>query len=242
MSQSITLTPGTLSLETLRTIYEQPVRLTLSPDCHQAINNSVQVVTDIIASDKTVYGINTGFGLLANTRIPPDQLETLQNSIVLSHAAGTGELLSDPLVRLIMVLKLNSLARGFSGIRLEVLEMLVTLVNHGIYPCIPSQGSVGASGDLAPLAHMAMTLLGEGGVRHKGKQLSARDALAIANLSPIRLAPKEGLALLNGTQVSTALAFQGLFETEDLFSAALLSGSLSIEAALGSRKLVKAIA
>ena len=236
MSQSITLTPGTLSFKILRTIYEQPVRLTLSPDCHQAINNSVQVVTDIIASDKTVYGINTGFGLLANTRIPSDQLETLQNSIVLSHAAGTGELLSDPLVRLIMVLKLNSLARGFSGIRLEVLEMLVELVNHGIYPCIPSQGSVGASGDLAPLAHMAMTLLGEGDVRHKGKQISAKDALAIVNLSPVKLAPKEGLALLNGTQVSTALALQGLFETEDLFSAALLAGSLSVEAALGSRK------
>ncbi|MET4695066.1 histidine ammonia-lyase [Endozoicomonas lisbonensis] len=236
MSQLITLTPGTLSFETLRTVYEQPIRLTLSPDCHQAINNSVQVVADIIASDKTVYGINTGFGLLANTRIPSDQLETLQNSIVLSHAAGTGERLSDPLVRLIMVLKLNSLSRGFSGIRLKVLEMLVELVNHGIYPCIPSQGSVGASGDLAPLAHMAMTLLGEGDVRHKGQQISARDGLAIANLSPVKLAPKEGLALLNGTQVSTALALQGLFEAEDLFNAALLAGSLSVEAALGSRK------
>ena len=236
MSQSITLTPGTLSFETLRAVYEQPIRLTLSPDCHQAINNGVQVVADIIASDKTVYGINTGFGLLANTRIPTDQLETLQNSIVLSHAAGTGERLSDPLVRLIMVLKLNSLSRGFSGIRLKVLEMLVELVNHGIYPCIPSQGSVGASGDLAPLAHMAMTLLGEGDVRHKGQQISARDGLAIASLSPIKLAPKEGLALLNGTQVSTALALQGLFEAEDLFNAALLAGSLSVEAALGSRK------
>ncbi|AMO55783.1 histidine ammonia-lyase [Endozoicomonas montiporae] len=236
MPQSITLTPGTLSIETLRTVYEQPVTIKLPPDCHQAINNSVQVVADVIASNETVYGINTGFGLLANTRIPHDQLEILQNRLVLSHAAGTGELLDEKLVRLIMVLKLNSLARGYSGIRLEVLEIMAALINHGIHPCIPSQGSVGASGDLAPLAHMSMALLGEGNVHHLGVTKPARDALTSVSLSPVKLAPKEGLALLNGTQVSTALALQALFEAEDLFKAALLTGSLSLEATLGSRK------
>lgn len=232
----ITLSPGTLSLKSLRTIYQQSVQLALSTDSHQAINDSVQVVADILAKDDTVYGINTGFGLLANTRIPADQLETLQHSIVLSHAAGTGEYLEDNLVRLTMVLKLNSLARGYSGIRLEVLNTLLALINHDIYPCIPAQGSVGASGDLAPLAHLAMTLLGEGEARYQGKQITATEALAIARCRPIKLAPKEGLALLNGTQVSTALALKGLFEAEDLFVAATLTGSLSVEAALGSRK------
>ena len=236
MTYPLVLSPGTMTLNDLRSCFQNPVQISLVPECHSQINNSVQLVTDIIANDETVYGINTGFGLLASTRIPSDQLEALQNSIVLSHAAGTGELLSDNIVRLIMVLKLNSLARGYSGIRLEVLETLCQLINHEIYPCIPAQGSVGASGDLAPLAHMAMVLIGEGDATHQGKRIPASEALKKAGCTPIKLAPKEGLALLNGTQVSTALALQGLFEAETLFRAALLTGSMAVEAALASHK------
>jgi histidine ammonia-lyase len=139
-------------------------------------------------------------------------------------------------VRLLMVLKINSLARGYSGIRYEVIEALMQLVNAEVYPCIPIKGSVGASGDLAPLAHMSTVLLGEGEVLHKGRRLSGREGLALANLEPINLGPKEGLALLNGTQASTALALEGLFAAEDLFAAAVVSGSLCVEAALGSRR------
>ena len=194
------------------------------------------MVEQVIAEDRTVYGINTGFGLLANTRIAPEDLETLQKSIVLSHAAGIGEFMPDETVRLMMVLKINSLARGFSGIRLKVIQALIDLVNSQVYPCVPQKGSVGASGDLAPLAHMSTVLLGEGQARHNGKIISGLEAMKIAGLEPITLAPKEGLALLNGTQASTAFALEGLFAAEDLFASATTCGAMSVEAALGSRR------
>ncbi|MEE4240419.1 MAG: histidine ammonia-lyase, partial [Desulfopila sp.] len=165
-----------------------------------------------------------------------EELENLQHSIVLSHAAGIGELMDESTVRLIMALKINSLARGYSGIRLEVIEALMALLNAGVYPCIPKKGSVGASGDLAPLAHMSTVLLGEGEAIYDNIRISGREGLEIAGLQPIVLGPKEGLALLNGTQASTALALQGLFLAEDLFAGAMISGSLSVEAALGSRR------
>jgi histidine ammonia-lyase len=190
----------------------------------------------VIADNKTVYGINTGFGLLANTRIAPDDLEVLQKSIVLSHAAGIGEFMDDETVRLMMVLKINSLSRGYSGIRLSVIQALIELVNAQVYPCVPKKGSVGASGDLAPLAHMSTILLGEGEARHNGRLITGMEALQIAGLDPITLAPKEGLALLNGTQASTALALEGLFQAEDLFASATVCGAMSVDAALGSRK------
>ena len=199
------------------------------------VDRSVETVKDLIDAGRVIYGINTGFGLLANTVIPGDELEHLQESIVLSHAAGVGEMMSEATVRLLMVLKINSLARGYSGIRHEVIEALVKLVNAEVFPCIPSKGSVGASGDLAPLAHMSTVLLGEGEVFHNGKRMSGKEGLAAAGLEPITLGPKEGLALLNGTQASTAFALQGLFGAEDLFASALVSGSLCVEAALGSR-------
>ncbi len=169
---------------------------------------STDTVADILAQDRVVYGINTGFGLLANTRIELDDLETLQRSIVLSHAAGIGEFMDDATVRLMIVLKIASLARGYSGIRFEVVKALAALVNREVYPCIPKKGSVGASGDLAPLAHMSTVLLGEGQARYKGEVISGEAALKIAGLSPITLGPKEGLALLNGTQASTAFALE----------------------------------
>ena len=231
----LTLNPGTLSLAQLRTAYQSPLQLRLDESAHAAIEASVACVNAIIAEDRTAYGINTGFGLLASTRIASEDLEKLQRSLVLSHAAGIGEPLDDAMVRLIMLLKINSLARGFSGIRLKVIEALIAMINAEVYPHIPLKGSVGASGDLAPLAHMSLVLLGEGRARHKGQWLAAPEALAIAGLEPMTLAAKEGLALLNGTQVSTAYALRGLFEAEDLFAAATVCGGLTVEAALGSR-------
>lgn len=154
----------------------------------------------------------------------------------MSHAAGVGDPLDDELVRLIMVLKINSLARGFSGIRLEVINALIALVNAQVYPFIPAKGSVGASGDLAPLAHMSLILLGEGKARFEGKWISAKKALEKAGLKPLTLEAKEGLALLNGTQTSTAFALKGLFEAEKLLLSGIICGALSVEATLGSRK------
>lgn len=232
---TLTITPGRLTLAQLRRAYQEPCRLSLDAAADAGIQKSVDCVNRIVEENRTVYGINTGFGLLASTRIERKDLEKLQRSIVLSHAAGVGEALDDAVVRLIMLLKINSLARGFSGVRRVVLEHLTALVNAEVYPHIPLKGSVGASGDLAPLAHMSLLLLGEGKARHNGRWLSAAEALAKAGIPAIELAAKEGLALLNGTQVSTAFALRGLFEAEDLFAAACVTGSLTVEAALGSR-------
>jgi histidine ammonia-lyase len=223
-----------LALATLRAIARQRSPITLAPAARAAVLASAQTVERIVASGKPAYGINTGFGRLSQTRIPVEDLERLQTNIVLSHAAGTGPLLDDDAVRLVLALKIASLARGASGVRPELVDLLIALYVHAIYPCIPAKGSVGASGDLAPLAHLALALLGIGDVRVGGKMTSAHEALASAGLAPIRLAPKEGLALLNGTQVSTALALLGLFAAEDAFAAAVVAGSMSVDAAAGS--------
>ena len=233
---TMTLTPGQLSFTQLREIWQQPVKLNLDAGAIDAINASVACVNNIVAEGRTAYGINTGFGLLAQTRIATEDLQNLQRSLVLSHAAGVGEALDDAMVRLIMVLKINSLARGFSGIRLSVIEALIALVNAEVYPLIPANGSVGASGDLAPLAHMSLTLLGEGKARWQGEWLPATDALKKAGLEPITLEAKEGLALLNGTQASTAFALRGLIEAQELFASATVCGALTTEAVLGSRR------
>jgi histidine ammonia-lyase len=233
---ALTITPGALTFAHLRSAWRHPVTLTLDENAHQAINDSVACVEAIVAEDRTAYGINTGFGLLAQTRIATHDLENLQRSLVLSHAAGVGEPLDDEIVRLMMVLKINSLARGFSGIRLSVIQALIALVNAQVYPWIPAKGSVGASGDLAPLAHMSLLLLGEGKARWQGQWLPAKEALQKAGLTPITLAAKEGLALLNGTQASTAFALRGLFEAEDLLASAVVCGALTTEAVLGSRR------
>jgi len=228
------LKPGQLQLSDFRLLLDETTTLELDANCAEAIYASEKFIKNIIDENKTVYGINTGFGALANTRIPTTRLEELQRSIVLSHAAGTGELLEDHIVRLILALKINSLARGFSGIQMHTITALIRLYNEKIYPCIPSQGSVGASGDLAPLAHLSAILIGVGYARHKEEIISAEEALNILNLQPLKLAPKEGLALLNGTQVSTALAISALLNTENIFTAAITSGALSVDAAQGS--------
>lgn len=227
---------GDLTLCQLRQVAHHPTHVTLDSGCYDAINRSCHAVARVMEQGRTVYGINTGFGLLANTSIVEKDLELLQHSIVVSHAAGVGDLMDDATVRLMMVLKINSLARGFSGIRLSVIDSLIALVNHQVYPCVPKKGSVGASGDLAPLAHMSAILIGEGQARYQGNIISAHDALSLVGLSPIALAPKEGLALLNGTQASTAFSLQGLFACEDLWVAGTAIGALSVDAAMGSRR------
>ncbi len=229
-----TLHPGQLTLAQLRAIYKAPQHVKLDPACHAAIQASAETVAKIVREGRTVYGINTGFGLLASTRIPADKLALLQESLVLSHAVGVGNLIRDDVVRLLMLLKLSSLTRGHSGVQLATVELLLAMLNAGIYPCIPEKGSVGASGDLAPLAHMSAAMIGVGNVRYHGDIISAERALAIAGLEPVELGPKEGLALLNGTQCSTAMALAGLFDAEDVFASGVVCGALSVDAALGS--------
>lgn len=233
--RTFTLIPGAMSLEDLRYVVKEPVYLKLDDQCKPAIHASAQTIEKVLQQDRPVYGINTGFGLLAKKRIAPEDLKDLQRKLVLSHACGIGELLSDADVRLMLVLKINSLARGYSGIRLCVIEALIKLVNAEVYPCIPGKGSVGASGDLAPLAHMAAVLLGVGDVRIQGKIVPATDGLERAGLKAVDLHPKEGLALLNGTQTSTALALTGLFAAESLLNSAMITGALSVDAAMGSQ-------
>jgi histidine ammonia-lyase len=228
------LKPGQLKLSDFRLLLDETTTIELDTSCFSAIQASENVITTIIDENKIVYGVNTGFGALASTRINSADLEELQRSIVLSHAAGTGELFSDQIVRLILALKINSLARGFSGVKMQTIDALIRLFNAKIYPCIPSQGSVGASGDLAPLAHLSAILIGFSEARHLGKIISAKESLAKINLQPLKLAPKEGLALLNGTQVSTALAILALLKSEDVFAAAITAGALSVDAARGS--------
>jgi histidine ammonia-lyase len=225
---------GDLDLATLRRVYTGPVRIVLTREAVATVRRGAAIVESYVTEERTAYGINTGFGLLAQTRIPREQLRQLQRNIVLSHAAGTGALLPDDVVRLIIVLKVASLAQGYSGIRLETLKALCALLEHGIYPCIPGQGSVGASGDLAPLAHLSAALIGVGDVRMGGRVLPATKALASVGLEPIELGPKEGLALLNGTQVSTALALAGLLQIENVYAAAVVAGALSVDALKGS--------
>jgi len=228
------ISPGKLTYKQLRLILDENTSLELDGLAASKIAAAEAVVREVITNDKIVYGINTGFGSLSNTRISNTDLNVLQKSLVLSHATGTGEPLNDEAVRLILALKINSLARGFSGVRPQTIDALIRLYNAKVYPCIPCKGSVGASGDLAPLAHMSTVLIGVGEVSHKGKILSAAEGLALAGLKPLALGPKEGLSLLNGTQVSTALALQGLFAAENVFMAALATGALTVDVTLGS--------
>ncbi|MGO4706798.1 histidine ammonia-lyase [Microvirga sp. 2MCAF38] len=230
---STMIKPGQVPLDDWRAIY-RGARVALDPGVRPGIARSAEVVEAIIAKGEPVYGINTGFGKLASIQIGIEDLETLQRNIVLSHAAGIGEPMPIPVARLMMVLKLASLARGASGVRLATIDMLLALLERNVIPVVPAQGSVGASGDLAPLAHMTTVMIGVGEAFVDGVRMSAAKALEKAGLKPLTLGPKEGLALLNGTQFSTAYALAGLFEVETLFQTALVTGALSTDAARGS--------
>jgi histidine ammonia-lyase len=228
------LRAGALSLAALRRIYERPAAFRLAARDRERIVGANALVERIVSLGDAAYGINTGFGLLAQTRIPGEQLELLQRNLLLSHAAGVGHALPDAVVRLVLALKINALARGHSGVTLGLIDSLAALLEHEVYPVIPAQGSVGASGDLAPLAHMGAVLLGMGQVRVRGEVLPAAAGLQLAGLAPAKLHPKEGLALINGTQVSTALALAGLFGAEDVFASAIVAGAMSVDALKGS--------
>jgi len=215
-------------------VYREPTPVAIGADALRAVLDSHAATVTLAAGDAPAYGINTGFGLLAQTRIPTSQRAQLQRNILLSHSAGTGPLLDDGIVRLVMVLKLASLLRGFSGVSAELVQFLADLINAGLHPCVPAQGSVGASGDLAPLAHLSLPILGLGSLRRHGEIRPAAEVLAQEGMKPLELGPKEGLALINGTQVSTALALAGLFELEEVFAAAVVTGAMSLDALQGS--------
>jgi histidine ammonia-lyase len=234
---ALTLGATALTLRDLRRIYRGDVEVALDESAVMPrMSASQAVVSRIGDGDDAVYGINTGFGKLAQTQIPRDRLAELQRNLVVSHSAGVGPALAPGVVRLVLVTKAISLARGYSGVRPEIVRTLLALANAGVLPRIPAKGSVGASGDLAPLAHLSLVLIGEGEVSMGEELLPAAKGLRHAGVSPLVLGPKEGLALLNGTQVSTALALGALFETENVFAAALVASALSLEAIKGSIK------
>ncbi|MFN7096421.1 MAG: aromatic amino acid lyase, partial [Gammaproteobacteria bacterium] len=232
--QTFELKPGKLTINNIKSLLNSHQSISVIDSAWYEVNDAEKVVHDIIRKNKTVYGINTGCGLLAHTKIKANNLADLQRRILLSHAAGTGELLADDIVKLILLFKVNSLARGHSGVRPIIIETLLQFYNQGIYPCVPAKGSVGASGDLAPLAHLCLPLIGEGQVRYQGNIISGREALELIHQQPINLAPKEGLALINGTQVSTAIAIYYLLQAERLLNAAIKIGALTVDAASGS--------
>jgi len=231
----VKLNPEKVALDDLRQLWlgEQS---SLDDAAMQRVNESAAAVERIVAGGETVYGVNTGFGLLANTRIPNDRLAELQTNLILSHSAGLGDPLPRHVTRLMIVLKLLGLGRGHSGVRPLVIEALQRLLDADAMPLIPAQGSVGASGDLAPLAHLISALMGYGRIDVAGEIISAAAALQRLGLQALQLGPKEGLALINGTQASCALALDALFHGERVFAAAIAAGALSVDALKGSAK------
>ena len=235
------LNPGELTLHDISMLLNTNTPIQLAASADDKIDAAYRVVQIIAGQEKSVYGINTGFGLLAHTKIAQEDLKDLQRRIVLSHAAGVGAPLDDDTVKLILLLKINSLSRGYSGVSRSLIDQLIAVYNAEIYPVIPEQGSVGASGDLAPLAHLAMVLIGEGEACLQGERLSATVALSRSRIKPIALGEKEGLALLNGTQVSTAIAIIGLLKTQRNFAIGTIAGALSLDAAAASLKPFSAL-
>jgi histidine ammonia-lyase len=231
---ALVLTPGHVSLATLADVYWRQMPVVVDPAARPAIAAAAARIAEVARGDAPVYGVNTGFGKLSSIRIDAADTATLQRNLIRSHCCGVGAPLAAPIVRLIMTLKLISLGRGASGVRPELLTLLEAMLARGVVPVIPEKGSVGASGDLAPLAHMAAVMMGEGEAWHDGERLPGRDALGRAGLAPVAFTAKEGLALINGTQVSTALALAGLFRAERALQASLIAGAMSVDAAMGS--------
>lgn len=234
MAEPMTLTPGEVTLAELEHLYRQGAAAALVPEARPAIEASAKIIEAAARGEAPVYGVNTGFGKLASVRIVAEDAAALQRNLIRSHCCGVGAPVADAITRLTMILKLISLGRGASGVRWEVVTLLQAMLARGVSPVIPSQGSVGASGDLAPLAHMTAAMIGEGEARYEGKTMPAAEALAKAGLAPITLGPKEGLAMINGTQFSTALALVGLFETWRLAVTGLITSALSTDAIMGS--------
>lgn len=231
---TLVLTPGAVTIQDLERIWRDGVAVRVDPVCYPGIEAAAARIDQIARGNEAIYGVNTGFGKLASVSIPPQDVETLQRNLILSHCCGVGAPLDEAIVRLIMSLKLLSLGRGASGVRMEVVKLIEEMLARGVVPVIPEKGSVGASGDLAPLAHMAAAMMGEGEAFFDGARLSGGEALRRAGLTAVVLKAKEGLALINGTQVSTALALTGLFRAHRAARSALITGALSTDAAMGS--------
>lgn len=231
---TIILKPGEVTLSELEAVYFNGEISKLHSDTHLSIKKGAERIAEISAGSEPVYGINTGFGKLASIKIDASDVAILQRNLILSHCCGVGEPLDENIVRLIMTLKLLSLGRGASGVRLELIHLLENMLAKGVIPVIPEKGSVGASGDLAPLAHMAAVMMGEGEAFFQNTRMSGAAALEKAGLSPIVLEAKEGLALINGTQTSTALALAGLFRSHRALCGGLLAGALTTDAIMGS--------
>jgi len=230
----MTLTPGSVTLGDLADLYWHDPVVHLDPAMRPGIDAAQACIDAAAQGDEAVYGVNTGFGKLASTRIAPEDTTRLQRNLILSHCCGVGPALPQRIVRLIMALKLISLGRGASGVRWDIIELIESMLVRGVLPMIPAQGSVGASGDLAPLAHFAAVMIGDGEATYEGRRMSGKDALAAAGLAPVVLGPKEGIGMINGTQVSTALALGGLFETWRCAMGSLITGALSTDAIMGS--------
>ena len=234
MSPAIRIQAGHVTLSELRRIARTETAIELDHEAWTNVDACHYALDHAIAEGRTIYGVNTGFGKLASTRIAPSDLSTLQRNLIRSHCTGTGPELGAEVVRLVLALKVIGLARGHSAVRSDIVRLLMSLLQHRIYPCVPAKGSVGASGDLTPLAHLSSVLIGEGEAIYHGRRMPATEALAQAGLKPIELGPKEGLALINGTQVSTALALSGLFAAEDALAAAITAGAMSVDGSKGS--------
>jgi histidine ammonia-lyase len=231
---TVALVPGSVSIDTLAHLYWNDLPSWLHASAKPGIENAARIVAEASAAGAAVYGVNTGFGKLASIKIEAKDTATLQRNLILSHCSGVGEAIPTPIARLMMTLKLISLGRGASGVRWEIITLIQDMLARDVTPVIPAQGSVGASGDLAPLAHMAAAMIGEGEAEYKGKRMSGSQALKAADLKPVVLGPKEGLALINGTQFSTAFALAGLFEAWRAAQAALVTSCLSTDAIMGS--------
>ena len=228
------LTPGETKLEQLERIYRHELPASLHASAREGVERAAAAIARAAAGTEAVYGVNTGFGKLASLKIAPQDTATLQRNLILSHCCGVGDAMPRRVARLMMTLKLLSLGRGASGIRWEVIALIEAMLAAGVTPVIPAQGSVGASGDLAPLAHMTAAMIGHGEAEYQGKVMSGADALKAAGLSPVVLGPKEGLALINGTQFSTAYALAGLFDGWTAAQSALVTSALSTDAIMGS--------
>lgn len=240
MTGKLLLQPGRTGLTDLCRVYREDLQPSIDEACKARVDAAAAIVADAARAELAVYGINTGFGKLASTRIPTEQTAQLQRNLILSHCCGVGDPLSPRVVRLVIVLKILSLGRGASGVRWEVIERLQTFLQINLLPLIPGQGSVGASGDLAPLAHLTAGMIGEGRVLYRGQEMPAAEALKTAGLEPLTLGPKEGLGMINGTQVSTALALAGLFDSWSLAQTTLISGALTTDALMGSTQPFRA--
>lgn len=234
MNAPLLLVPAKISLSQLATLYHEAPQIKLDPACKPQIDEAACLVERCAAGDKAVYGVNTGFGKLASIKIAPQDTAILQRNLIRSHCSGLGDVQAPKITRLMMILKLISLGRGASGVRWHVMMLLEAMINHQLIPQVPLQGSVGASGDLAPLAHMTAAMMGEGQVFYQQQIMQADKALSMAGLSPITLAAKEGLGFINGTQFSTANALAALFDGWRSVEAALIGGALATDAIMGS--------